>query len=76
MTGKECIKEILKKNGTTMSALGEAVGKTKYTMSMSFSKHASQSIKASDLVEMLEVLGYKLVAVPKVEKVKGIVIDE
>ncbi len=67
MSLKETLKSLIKQSGHTQMSVAEQIGITH----PSLNNRISRDIRVSNLVQILDVIGYRLVIVPKAKKVQG-----
>lgn len=70
MLSKRVVREIMEKKGIGTSAMAKALGRPMRLVSDRLSVDKSENLSVDKLDEFLEVLGYKIVVIPKEEEIK------
>lgn len=77
MKSYEIVKELVKQSEASIAGLAEALGKSRQTVWNTLNGAGRKTVSVDSLTKMLDVLGYKLVVVPKTTSVKnGYEVDE
>lgn len=71
MTSKEIVKELIKTSGNSVAGVAKTLGKSTQALWNMLSGAGRKSLGVDNLTGILDVLGYKLVIVPKGMNVKN-----
>ncbi len=71
MNGKEIVSKIIKESGNSLAGIGKALGKSTQAIWNMLYAPERKSLTVENLASMLDVLGYKVVIVPKGMNVKN-----
>lgn len=71
MTSKEIVKELIKATGNSLAGVSKVIGVTSQGLWNMLNAPRRKSMNVDSLCEILDVLGYKVVIVPKGMNVKN-----
>lgn len=71
MTSKEIVKELIKVTGNSLAGVSKVIGVTTQGLWNMLNASRRKSMNVDSLCEILDVLGYKVVIVPKGMNVKN-----
>lgn len=71
MTSKETVKELIKVTGNSMAGISKVMGVTTQALWNMLNSPKRKSLTVDSLCSVLDVLGYKVVIVPKGMNVKN-----
>lgn len=71
MTSKEIVKELIKISGNSVAGISKVIGITTQGLWNMLNSPVRKSLTVENLCRVLDVLGYKLVIVPKGVNVKN-----
>lgn len=71
MKSKELVSNLIKESGNSLAGVAKVIGTTTQGVWNKLYSPARKSLTVDSLVELLDVLGYKVVVVPKGTNVKN-----